>query len=109
MRAIMNIDMKGLTLAQVLDAMHTAGMAYGRYSRHWVDMPLPEWDGQGWDTLAIEAALQDGHGKVMVDQLARLLGQNCIAMYDLHSLSGSLVGPDTSKYQPFDAGLFRVV
>lgn len=109
MRAILNIDMEGLTVSRILEAMHTAGMAYGRYSRHlvWcVDRSC------SWDTLAVEAASDlaaDGHGKVMVDQLARLLGQNCIAMYDLHSLAGSLVGPDTSRYEPFDAELFRVV
>ena len=104
MRAILNIDLKGLSVEGVKAAMHSCGIAYGRHSSHFVV------DGDNdWETLAIEAVMQDGYGKVMVFQLAKALGQNCIAMYDLDGCKGSLVGPATSKYAPFDPALFRVV
>lgn len=110
MRAILNIDMAGLTLPQVWESMASAGIVHGGHSRHNVrDFTAGNFLENEWDTLAVYVALQDGQGAKQVDVLARLLGQNCIAMYDLDWLKGDLVGPDTSKYQPFDAGLFRVV
>lgn len=101
MRAILNIDMEGLTLPQVWEAMTSAGIVHGQHSRGWVDT----FDTM-FDTLSVYVALQSGQ---QVDLLARLLGQDCIAMYDLDWLKGDLVGPDASKYEPFDAGLFQVV
>lgn len=106
MRAILNVDMEGLTPEQVWAAMYECGIVHGGNSRHYVNAGYAS-----WDTLAVYVRLP-GSGfepAQSVDKLARLLGQNCIAVYDLDFCKGALVGPDTSKYEPFSSGLFRVV
>lgn len=105
MRAIINVDLEGLRLSEVFGTMEDCGVKRGRHSRHLV---------KEWDTLAVAVEVpnyQEGFGTAhdTLREVARRLGQDCIAVYDLEECFGFLVGPCTERYQPFDAGLFRVV
>lgn len=105
MNALLNIGMRrgrygeDLHSSQVEHAMHSVDIDLMK-----AEVVAPDADSEATMVCFVERANPE-----KIYQLAEMLGQDCIAVYNLNNCVGRLIGPDAASWGEFNRDYFKVL